>query len=117
MLTYPRYKYKMCSRMASSILTSALPDSESGREVRRELVASSDEDYEDKANRLCSDLRYGRGSRGQASGRLVEMRRMLFTNRWQSKLFDTPRWVNDLEDAYEKVWGAWVRGEESDVWL
>jgi predicted O-linked N-acetylglucosamine transferase (SPINDLY family) len=117
MLTYPRYKYKMCSRMASSILMSALPDSEVGREAQSALVASSDEDYEDKADRLCSDLRYERGSRGQATGRLVEMRRMLFMNRWQSKLFDTRRWVNDLENAYEKVWGAWVRGEESDVWL
>lgn len=117
MLTYPRYKYKMCSRMASSILMSALPDSEVGHEAQSALVASSDEDYEDKADRLCSDLRYERGSRGQATGRLVEMRRMLFMNRWQSKLFDTRRWVNDLENAYEKVWGAWVRGEESDVWL
>lgn len=103
--------------MASSILTSALPASEAGRQARSELVASSDEDYESKAIRLCSDLRYLPGGQGRGEGRLVEMRRMIFLNRWQSKLFDTRRWVNDLENAYEKVWDAWVRGEEGDIWL
>jgi predicted O-linked N-acetylglucosamine transferase (SPINDLY family) len=103
--------------MASSILMSALPGSEAGRQARTELIASSDEDYEDKANRLCFDMRYEPGSHGQATGRLVEMRRMLFMNRWRSKLFDTRRWVSDLENAYEIVWSAWVRGEEGDVWL
>jgi predicted O-linked N-acetylglucosamine transferase (SPINDLY family) len=103
--------------MASSILTSALPNSEAGRQARSELVASSDEDYENKAVRLCHDLRYEPDGQGRATGRLVEMRKMLFTHRWQSKLFDTRRWVNDLEEAYEKVWMAWVRGEEGDVWL
>jgi predicted O-linked N-acetylglucosamine transferase (SPINDLY family) len=103
--------------MASSILTSALPATDAGRQARSELVASSDEDYENKAIRLCADLRSIPGGQGRAEGRLVEMRRMIFLNRWQSKLFDTRRWVNDLEDAYEKVWVAWVRGEESDIWL
>ncbi|KAL1988123.1 hypothetical protein VTN96DRAFT_1154 [Rasamsonia emersonii] len=116
-LTYPRYKYKMCSRMASSILTSALPSTEAGRQARNELVATSDEDYENKAVRLGLSMRYEPGGQGRATGRLVELRKMLFTNRWQSKLFDTRRWVNDLEEAYEKVWNAWVRGEENDIWL
>lgn len=122
MLTYPRYKYKMCSRMASSILSSALPDTEAGRQAQKELIANSDEDYREKASRLCSDLRYytdaeSGGQSGQATGRLVELRRMLFTHRWQSRLFDTRRWVNDLENAYERVWSAWVKGEEGDMWL
>ncbi|KAL1970507.1 hypothetical protein VTN77DRAFT_4151 [Rasamsonia byssochlamydoides] len=116
-LTFPRYKYKMCSRMASSILTSALPSTEEGRQARNELVASSDEDYENKAVRLGHGMRYEPGGQGRATGRLMELRKMLFTNRWQSKLFDTRRWVNDLEEAYEKVWNAWVRGEEGDIWL
>jgi len=116
-LTYPRYQYKMCSRMASSILTSALPDSEAGIQSRFDLIASSDEDYENKAIRLGLDLRYGSGSRGRGRGRLVELRRMLFLNRWESKLFDTRRWVNDLEEAYDEVWKRWVKGEEGDVSL
>ncbi|KAF3398753.1 putative UDP-N-acetylglucosamine--peptide N-acetylglucosaminyltransferase SEC [Talaromyces pinophilus] len=121
MLTFPRYKYKMCSRMASSILSSALPDTEAGRQARKELVATSDEDYRAKASRLCRDLRYHPSESdqrdGNCTGRLVELRRMLFTHRWQSRLFDTRRWVNDLENAYEKVWSAWVKGEEGDIWL
>lgn len=107
--------------MASSILSSALPDSEAGRQARKELVAISDEDYRSKASRLCRDLRYHPSQSdqrdGHCTGRLVELRRMLFTHRWQSRLFDTRRWVNDLENAYEKVWGAWVKGEEGDIWL
>ncbi|KAL1998206.1 hypothetical protein VTN02DRAFT_6654 [Thermoascus thermophilus] len=114
-LTYPRYKYKMCSRMASSILTSALPGGEVGRQARADLIASSDEDYENKAVRLGHDMKYGPD--GRAKGRLAELRRILFTNRWESKLFDTRRWVNDLEEAYEEVWKRWVKGEEGDVWL
>ncbi|KLJ09734.1 hypothetical protein EMPG_14832 [Blastomyces silverae] len=117
LLTLPRYKYKMCSRMASSILTSALPQTEAGRHAARELIASSDEEYEKRAISLGLDLRYELGGHGHARGRLVELRKMLFLNRWESKLFDTKRWVNDLEDAYDAVWRKWVRGEEGDVWL
>ncbi|KAJ5573414.1 uncharacterized protein N7459_007841 [Penicillium hispanicum] len=117
LLTFPRYKYKMCSRMASSILSSALPASESGQRARNELIALSDDDYENKAIRLCMDLQYIPGGEGRASGRLAEMRQMLFLQRYQNKLFDTARWVRDLEEAYEAVWAQWVNGEEGDIWL
>jgi predicted O-linked N-acetylglucosamine transferase (SPINDLY family) len=103
--------------MASSILTSALPQTEAGRQAAKDLIASSDEEYESQAIRLGLDLRYELGGRGRARGRLVELRKMLFLNRWESKLFDTRRWVSDLEDAYAAVWEKWVRGDESDVWL
>ncbi|KAJ5115434.1 hypothetical protein NUU61_001193 [Penicillium alfredii] len=117
LLTLPRYKYKMCSRMASSILSSALPKSELGHRARDELIARSDEDYENKAIRLCLDLQYVAGGEGRARGRLADMRQMLFRERYRSPLFDTRRWVRDLEDAYEAVWAQWVNGEEGDIWL
>ncbi|KAL1956869.1 hypothetical protein VTO42DRAFT_6717 [Malbranchea cinnamomea] len=117
LLTYPRYKYKMCSRMASSILTSALPQNELGRQAAAELIASSDAEYEKNAIRLSQSLKYEIGGNGRASGRLFELRKMLFLNRWDSKLFDTRRWVRDLEDAYDAVWSKWVKGEEGDIWL
>ncbi|OJZ92559.1 glycosyltransferase family 41 protein [Aspergillus luchuensis CBS 106.47] len=117
LLTLPRYKYKMCSRMASSILSSALPKSDAGREAQSDLIAMSDEDYEDKAIRLCHGLKYQPGGQGRATGRLADLRRMLFEERWSSRLFDTKRWVRDLEDAYERVWQRWVNGEEGDIWL
>ncbi|KAJ5807863.1 hypothetical protein N7474_009132 [Penicillium riverlandense] len=117
LLTLPRYKYKMCSRMASSILSSALPGTEAGHQAREELIASSDEDYESKAIRLCLDLQYVPAGEGRATGRLTEIRKMLFQERYRNKLFDTARWVRDLEDAYERVWAQWVNGEEGDIWL
>ena len=117
MLTYPRYKYKMCSRMASSILMSALPNTEDGRRAREELIASSDDDYESKAIQLCMDLQYVVGGGGRATGRLANMRQMLFLQRYTNRLFDTARWVRDLESAYEAVWAKWVNGEEGDIWL
>ena len=117
MLTLPKYKYKMCSRMASSILSSALPQTEAGRKAATQLIAFSEDEYETTAVKLGLDLKYNAGGQGRATGRLAELRKMLFLNRWQSKLFDTRRWVNDLEDAYEKVWENWARGEEKDIWL
>ncbi|EZG08529.1 hypothetical protein H106_02270 [Trichophyton rubrum CBS 735.88] len=118
LLTFPRYKYKMCSRMASSILTSALPQTEDGKQAARQLISSDEVEYEKTAIELGLGMKYELGNnQGSARGRLFELRKMLYLNRWESKLFDTRRWVNDLEEAYEKVWANWVQGEEKDIWL
>ncbi|PYH50031.1 UDP-N-acetylglucosaminyltransferase [Aspergillus saccharolyticus JOP 1030-1] len=119
LLTFPRYKYKMCSRMASSILSSALPDTDAGRAARDELIATSDEDYEAKAIRMCLSMNTRRTASAETAptGRLTEIRKMLFQERWKGRLFDTARWVRDLEDAYDRVWQRWVVGEEGDIWL
>jgi len=114
LLTLPRYKYKMCSRMAASILKGALPKSPEGRQAAKELIASSDEEYEEMAVRLASDCVY-QGHR--ATGRLSQLRRILYESRWSSALFDTRRWVRDLEEAYEKAWERWEKGEGGDIWL
>ncbi|KAI9806021.1 MAG: hypothetical protein M1833_004428 [Piccolia ochrophora] len=119
LLTFPKYKYKMCSRMAASILRGALPKSTKGNEAAAELIASSEEEYEEHAVRLGKDLQYEHDPdrRGTARGRLSELRRLLFESRWSSALFDTKRWVGDLEDAYELAWRNWVKGEGGDIWL
>lgn len=114
LLTLPRYKYKMCSRMAASILKGALPKSPEGAQAAKELIASNDDEYEEMAVRLASDCTY-HGFR--ASGRLSQLRRMLYEARWTSPLFDTKRWVKDLEEAYEIAWKKWERGEGGDIWL
>jgi predicted O-linked N-acetylglucosamine transferase (SPINDLY family) len=88
-----------------------------GRQAAAELIASSDSEYERNAIHLGNNMKYEIGGNGRAKGRLVELRKMLFLNRWESKLFDTRRWVSDLEDAYAAVWRNWVRGEEGDIWL
>jgi len=114
LLTLPRYKYKMCSRMAASILKGALPKTPAGAAASLDLIAQDDADYEDKAVRLASDCVY---SGPVARGRLSELRRMLYEARWTSALFDTTRWVRDLEDAYEIAWAKWVAGQGGDIWL
>ncbi|KAF7558583.1 hypothetical protein G7046_g5585 [Stylonectria norvegica] len=119
LLTLPRYPYKMCSRMAASILKGALPKSDDGRQAATELIVANDAEYEQMAVRLASGLSYGMKSSGygEGHGRLAEMRKLLWDNKWQCGLFDTKRWVNDVEMAYEEAWRRWVAGEGGDIYL
>ena len=119
LLTLPRFEYKMCSRMAASILKGALPKSVEGYRAAADLIADSDEAYEEQAVELGSDLSYttADGAEGVGKGRLMELRKLLYENRWSSALFDTRRWVRDLERAYSEAWRRWVVGEGGDVWL
>lgn len=119
LLTHPRYPYKMCSRMAASILKGALPKSDEGYKAASELIASSEAEYEQKATALAGSLRYGAGETKSAegSGRLWELRKLLWDSRWQCALFDTRRWVDDVETAYEEAWRKWVAGEGGDIYL
>ena len=116
LLTLPRYEYKMCSRMAASILRGALPRGSQGDAAAKDLTASNEEDYEAKAIELGTGLALVLTGR-QESCRLLELRRMLYEGRWTSALFDTRRWVRDLEDAYDEAWRKWVAGEAGDIWL
>ena len=102
-----------------------------GRRAWEELVVGSEEEYEEVAVRLGRGLRYlkgdveggtgkvGRGAKyeGRGEGRLMDLRKMICENRWTCTLFDTRRWVRDLEDAYEEAWRRWVAGEGGDIWL
>ncbi|KAI0016748.1 glycosyl transferase family 41-domain-containing protein [Xylariomycetidae sp. FL0641] len=119
LLTLPRYPYKMCSRMASSILQGALPKTAEGRRVAQELIASDDAEYEALASMLAGGLtyHYGDGPYPEGRGRLAEMRKTLFDAKWTCALFDTRRWVFDLECAYEEAWRRWVAGEGGDIHL
>lgn len=119
LLTLPRYKYKMCSRMAASILKGALPRGEEGRKAAAELIAQSDDEYEDFAIRLASNFSYriNRSGYGEGIGRLGELRKLLYDSRWTCALFDTKRWVSDLELAYEEAWRRWVANEGGDIYL
>lgn len=119
LLTLPRYEYKMCSRMAASILRGALPKTVEGDRAMQDLVVRSEEEYEEQAVRLGLDLIYPvqNGSQGRGKGRLMELRKLLYESRWESALFDTRRWVHDLETAYGKAWRRWVAGEGGDIWL
>lgn len=119
LLTLPRYPYKMCSRMAASILRGALPKTPRGEEVARELIATDDTDYETLATRLAGSLtyQYVDGQYCEGHGRLAEIRRILFEAKWTCALFDTHRWVSDLERAYDEAWRRWETGEGGDIYL
>ncbi|KAM0799376.1 glycosyl transferase family 41-domain-containing protein [Usnea florida] len=119
LLTLPRYEYKMCSRMAASILRGALPKDAEGDRAAGDLIADSDEAYEEQGVELGSDLMYPmeESTKGMGKGRLMELRKLLYESRRTSSLFDTRRWVRDLESAYSEAWRRWVAGEGGDIWL
>ena len=119
LLTLPRYKYKMCSRMAASILKGALPRGEEGRQAAAELIAKDDDQYEEFAIKLANGFSYKMhpSGRGEGIGRLGELRKLLYDSRWTCALFDTKRWVTDLESAYGEAWRRWVANEGGDIYL
>ncbi|KIV90444.1 hypothetical protein PV10_07751 [Exophiala mesophila] len=121
-VTWGKWKYKMCSRMAGSIVASALPEGKAGDEARSDLLVRSEREYVDTACDLARGLRYPgtetNGKRlGHGRGRLMDLRRMLWEGRWTSRLFDTERWVRDVERAYWAAWKKWEQGEGGDIWL
>ncbi|ETI22699.1 hypothetical protein G647_06775 [Cladophialophora carrionii CBS 160.54] len=121
-ITWGKWRYKMCSRMAGSIVASALPEGREGDEARRDLLVRSERQYVNAAIELAQGLRYPSSEMngqklGRGKGRLMDLRRMLWEGRWTSRLFDTKRWVTDLETAYWSAWNKWEKGEGGDIWL
>lgn len=105
--------------MAASILKGALPRGKEGERAATELIAGEDAQYEEFAIKLASDFSYRMhpSGHGEGVGRLAELRKLLYDSRWTCALFDTKRWVRDLEDAYEEAWRRWVVGEGGDIYL
>jgi predicted O-linked N-acetylglucosamine transferase (SPINDLY family) len=105
--------------MAASILKGALPSNELGRQAASELIADNDDQYEEFAIKLASEFMYKINplGYGEGVGRLGELRKLLYDSRWTCALFDTKRWVADLERAYEEAWRRWVNDEGGDIYL
>ena len=119
--------------MAGSIVASALPIGAEGDLARDELLVGSEAEYEATAIKLGKELKYLDTSTSatidghvdhnslipyrRGEGRLTDLRRMLWEGRWESRLFDTHRWVDQVETAYETAWAKWERGEGGDIWL
>jgi predicted O-linked N-acetylglucosamine transferase (SPINDLY family) len=101
--------------MAASILTGALPKTPAGEAAASELIAEDENQYEQFAVKLANGLVYEQDGKG--SGRLFEIRRLLYENRLTCALFDTKRWVADLELAYQEAWRRWVDGIGGDIYL
>jgi hypothetical protein len=105
--------------MAASILKGALPKTAEGAKAAEDLIASDEVAYERTAIRLASGLNYTitSGGYGEGHGRLAELRRLLHDSKRKCALFDTRRWVGDLETAYEAAWQKWVDGDGGDIYL
>ncbi|GAA5992692.1 hypothetical protein JCM11641_004994 [Rhodosporidiobolus odoratus] len=117
-LTFPRHPHKMCSRVGASIAVAT--------GLGPQMIVSSAEEYERRALELASGLLYdeiapdsskpsttleGRPQR-RGKGELAELRKKLFLTREQSPLFDTKRWVQNLEKGLVEAWERWVSGAE-----
>ena len=105
--------------MAASILKGALPRGEEGRRAAADLIAENDEQYEEFAIKLAGGFSYkvNPSGQGEGLGRLGELRKLLYDSRWTCALFDTKRWVSDLESAYDEAWRRWVANEGGDIYL
>ena len=51
-------------------------------------------------------------SERRATGEIVDLRRNIFLNRDHMPLFDTARWVLNLEKGFREVWRRWASGTD-----
>lgn len=83
------------------------------------MVATSAEDYVKRAVQLSQSLSFDNADnlrdKGKApahEGELLRLRRKLFLARDEMPLFDTARWVRNLESGFREAWRRWVEGVE-----
>ncbi|KAH9825337.1 UDP-N-acetylglucosaminyltransferase [Melampsora americana] len=127
-LTLPRetHVHKMCSRVAASIALAT--------GFGTQMIATDLNNYKDRAIHLAKSLNYQQitlmvgpeqGPRQALTyltagiGELALLRRSLFETRDRSALFDTSRWVANLEKGLRAAWERFVNGtdcEEGSEW-
>ncbi|KAI9298100.1 TPR-like protein [Neoconidiobolus thromboides FSU 785] len=131
-VTFARHMYKMCSRVAASIAYAT--------GYGEYMVTESEEAYADQAVKLALSVKYRylegtdneivlnrlglssssrlppdngiKKNRRIGHGELIELRKALFLTRDYSRLFDTPRWVKNLEHGYLEAWKRWENGTD-----
>ncbi|KAA1466908.1 hypothetical protein DENSPDRAFT_766865 [Dentipellis sp. KUC8613] len=116
-LTWPKYSYKMSSRIGASMAhATGFGD---------QLIVHSLAEYEERAVFLANSVSYtleqipdGDTVR-RGHGALINLRRNLFLNRTAMPLFDTARWVRNIQKGYREAWRRWAMGtqfEQSVEW-
>lgn len=104
-ITWPKYKTKMCSRVAASIAMAT--------NLGEKMVVDSLQEYEERAIYYARSLLW-RSQKDtddlKAVGELIDLRKELFLNREQMPLFDTMKWTRDLEKGITEAWRRWVMG-------
>ncbi|KLO14446.1 hypothetical protein SCHPADRAFT_826424 [Schizopora paradoxa] len=101
MITWSKYKHKMCSRVGASAAYAT--------GFGAQMVTDSSESYENRAVSLAEGKIAAIGKEGVLS-ELDTLRRGLCRSRTDMPLFDTERWTRNLEKGYERAWEIWVRG-------
>ncbi|ORX82497.1 hypothetical protein BCR32DRAFT_202643 [Anaeromyces robustus] len=116
-ITYPKYQFKMCSRVAASIAYATARNKNNPRLLGHEMVVGSYKEYEDRAVELGMSMTWSSRNitRPQLEillpqGSLIALRRKLFLNRDQIPLFHTARWVAQLEYAVVEMMKRWENG-------
>ncbi|KAI0335269.1 TPR-like protein [Cubamyces sp. BRFM 1775] len=116
-LTWPKHKHKMCSRVAASMVNAT--------GFGEQMTVHSAEEYEARAVALAQSVRYvphhepSGAVLPRGEGELVALRRNIYVNRDRMPLFDTRRWTRNLEKGLQEAWRRWVHGtqyELSDEW-
>ncbi|ORY72723.1 hypothetical protein BCR35DRAFT_307496 [Leucosporidium creatinivorum] len=102
---------EMASRVAASIAVATGHG--------KEMIVSSGAEYEHRALFLASGLHQPDAPEARVQrrgkGELSKLRRKLFLSREQSPLFDTRRWVQNMEKGLTEAWKRWVQGTEFEV--
>lgn len=113
------HRYKMASRVSASLAYAT--------GLGKQMVVHSREEYEERAVALasaCWDTNVERLSLGPNGGEaefdtegseLLHLRRRLFLARDTMPLFDTRRWVKNLEKGFVAAWKRWVDGSQFRV--
>ncbi|KAI9143180.1 glycosyl transferase family 41-domain-containing protein [Paraphysoderma sedebokerense] len=119
-VTFPRHNYKMCSRVAASVAyATGFGD---------EMVVGSELEYEERCVELASTVRlrteniltkHGAIQHVTTDGQLYDLKRKLWKTREASRLFDTKRWVMNLEKGMLKAWNSWEDGSLglANIWV
>lgn len=116
-LTWPKHRHKMCSRVAASMANAT--------GFGEHMVVKTLAEYEDRAVAWANGIQYLPVRKPDSTifirpqGPLINLRRNLFLNRDRMPLFDTLRWTRNIEKGYQEAWRRWVEGtqyELSDEW-
>ncbi|CAG8572719.1 13154_t:CDS:2 [Funneliformis caledonium] len=109
--------HKWCSRVAASICKST--------GFGDKMIAKDHADYERRAIELARSVRYNYWQPNphfmppqvhrSGFGELVELRKKIFLNRDNMRLFDTQRIVANLEKGYAMAWELWVTDNEKNI--
>ncbi|ORY32367.1 hypothetical protein LY90DRAFT_423103 [Neocallimastix californiae] len=108
-ITYPKYQFKMCSRVAARPFSEKAKFKNDPRLLGHEMVVGSYKEYEDRAVELGMSVSWSFQIL-LPQGSLVALRRKLFLTRDQMPLFHTARWVAQLEYAVTEMMKRWENG-------